>query len=204
VTEPTTPTIQSAQPGTRTEPLTDSQTSTGEGLVTERLVLRAWRVEDAEAALEVYREADVAKWLDPLMDRVPDLAAMRLVLQQWIGEADRLPVPSGRWAIEKRDDGSLLGGVDILPLPPDGVDLEMTWQLRPDAWGQGYATEAGRAVAQWAFDQGLDEVFAVARSANERALATARRIGMEWVGETDKYHGTLLQVFRLRPADLPA
>jgi RimJ/RimL family protein N-acetyltransferase len=181
--------------------LTGSQ-STGVDLVTERLLLRPWRIEDAEAALEVYREVDVARWLDPVMDRVPDLPAMRLVLQQWISEADRLPVPAGRWAIEKRDDGTLLGGVDLLPLPPDGVDLEMTWQLRPDAWGQGYATAAGRAVARWAFDQGLDEVFAVARSANERALRTARRIGMDWVGETDKYHGTRLQVFRLRPADL--
>jgi len=173
-------------------------------LVTERLVLRPWRVDDAEAALDIYREADVAQWLDPVMDRVPDVAAMRLVLQQWIGEADRLPVPAGRWAIEKGDDGTLVGGVDLLPLPPDGVDLEMAWQLRPDAWGLGYATEAGRALAQWAFEQGLDEVFAVARSANERALATARRIGMEWVGETDKYHGTTLQVFRVRPADLAA
>jgi hypothetical protein len=25
---------------------------------------------------------------------------------------------------------------------------------------------------------------------------------MEWVGESDKYHGTRLQVFRLRPDDL--
>ncbi|GFJ95034.1 hypothetical protein [Phytohabitans rumicis] len=32
--------------------------------------------------------------------------------------------------------------------------------------------------------------------------ATARRIGMQWVGETEKYYGLRLQVFRLRPADL--
>jgi hypothetical protein len=29
-----------------------------------------------------------------------------------------------------------------------------------------------------------------------------RRLGMEWVGETDKYHSLRLQVYRLRPADL--
>jgi hypothetical protein len=32
--------------------------------------------------------------------------------------------------------------------------------------------------------------------------ATARRIGMEWVDETEKYYGLRLQVFRIRPADL--
>jgi RimJ/RimL family protein N-acetyltransferase len=78
----------------------------------------------------------------------------------------------------------------------------MGWQLNPQVWGLGYAAEAGRAIAGWAFDEGFDEVLAVARLANERAAATARRIGMEWVGETDKYYGLRLQVFRLRPADL--
>jgi [ribosomal protein S5]-alanine N-acetyltransferase len=41
------------------------------------------------------------------------------------------------------------------------------------------------------------------RPANTRAVATVRRLGMEWVGETEKYHGLRLQEFRLRPGDLP-
>jgi len=40
------------------------------------------------------------------------------------------------------------------------------------------------------------------RPANTRAMATVRRIGMEWVGETEKYHGLRLQEYRLRPGDL--
>jgi RimJ/RimL family protein N-acetyltransferase len=78
----------------------------------------------------------------------------------------------------------------------------MGWQLHPGAWGHGYATEAGRALARWAFSQGTDEILAVVRPANRRALATVRRIGMEWVGETEKYYNLRLQVFRLRAADL--
>jgi hypothetical protein len=42
----------------------------------------------------------------------------------------------------------------------------------------------------------------VVRPANTRAAATVRRIGMEWVGETEKYHNLHLQEFRLRPGDL--
>jgi len=42
----------------------------------------------------------------------------------------------------------------------------------------------------------------VVRPGNVRATATARRNGMEWVGETGKYFGLTLQVYRLRPADL--
>ena len=170
-------------------------------LVTDRLLLRPWQLEDAEHALDVYGDGRVARWLDPAMDRVSDLSGMRLVLQQWMGEAERLVPPAGRWAIELKDSHRVIGGAILLPLPPGDEDLEMGWQLRPDAWGNGYATEAGRSLARWAFTKGLDEIFAVARSANDRAVATARRIGLEWVGETDKYYGMHLQVFRLRRAD---
>ena len=73
--------------------------------------------------------------------------------------------------------------------------------MLPVAWGQGYATEAGRALAAWAFSSGVDELLAVVRPANRRAEATVRRLGMEWVGETDKYYDLRLQVYRLRSAD---
>jgi RimJ/RimL family protein N-acetyltransferase len=173
-------------------------------LVTERLTIRPWRIEDADTALSIYGDSEVARWLSPAMDRVADANAMRLVLQQWIAEDARLTSPAGRWAIELRDGQDLIGGAVLLPLPPRGEDLELGLQLHSDKWGRGYATEAGRALASWAFDEGLDEVLAVARLANIRAEATARRIGMEWVGETEKYYDTRLQVFRLRPGDFDA
>jgi RimJ/RimL family protein N-acetyltransferase len=57
-------------------------------------------------------------------------------------------------------------------------------------------------VAHYAFDSGAEELFSVVRPRNVRGIATARRIGMEWVGETDKYYDLRLQVYRLRKADL--
>jgi RimJ/RimL family protein N-acetyltransferase len=170
-------------------------------LVTERLVLRPWQPDDAEAALEIFGDAEVARWLAPAMDRVPDLAAMRLVLQQWLAEDERMITPAGRWAIELRADGSLIGGATLLPLPPD-EEFEVGWQLKHDAWGRGYATETGLALARWAFREGIEQVMAVVRPANARAEAMVRRLGMEWVGETEKYHNLRLQQYRLRPGDL--
>jgi hypothetical protein len=121
-----------------------------EPLVTDRLVLRPWLVEDAAEALGIYGHPDVARWLSPEMDQVPDLAAMRLLLQQWVAEDDRMPPPAGRWAIDRRDDGRLLGGGILLPLPPGREDLEVGWQLHPQVWGHGYASETTRALAGWA------------------------------------------------------
>ena len=68
--------------------------------------------------------------------------------------------------------------------------------------GNGYASETTHALATCAFSQDVDEIFAVVRTGNARAAATVRRNGMHWVGETAKYFGVDLHVFRLPPADL--
>jgi RimJ/RimL family protein N-acetyltransferase len=172
-------------------------------LHTDRLTLRPWRMDDAEAALRLFGDADVARWLSPAMERVADLDAMKPVLQQWLLEDARAAVPAGRWAIELTEGGEVVGGVALLPLPPGEEDLEIAVQVRSDMWGRGLASEAGNRVAEHALAQdGVDEVFAVARPQNTRAAAMARRMGMEWVGETDKYYDLRLHVYRLRPADL--
>lgn len=171
-------------------------------LTTPRLTLRPWLMDDSPAALEVYGHPEVTRWLSPTMDQVGDLAAMRLVLQQWTAEDARLPAPCGHWAIERRVDRQVIGGTRLLPLPPGNEDLEIGWHLRPDMWGNGYASEAGYALAKWAFGQDIDELFAVVRPSNIRAAATVRRNGMRWVGETSKYFTMNLEIFRLRKSDI--
>jgi RimJ/RimL family protein N-acetyltransferase len=169
------------------------------------LLIRAWEEQDAQAALEIYGSADVARWLAPAIEQVTDLTTMRAVLQVWIEDQPNFVAPAGRWAVVRQEDNEVIGGLLIRLLPPYEVDLELGWQLKPAAWGQGYATEAGRALLRWAFEtKTLDELFAVARPNNARAIATARRLGMEWVGETDKYYGLDLQVYRIRASELKA
>ncbi|MFL6122622.1 GNAT family N-acetyltransferase [Actinophytocola sp.] len=171
-------------------------------LTSERLTLRAWQVDDAAAALEVYGHPEVARWLSPAMDQVRDLATMRVLLQQWIAEDVRLAAPAGRWAIERTGDRHVIGGAVLLHLPPGDEDLEVGWHLTPAMEGLGYADEAMYALASWAFRHEVDELFTVVRPENTRTAATVRQNGMHWVGETTKYFGLDLQVFRLRQADL--
>jgi RimJ/RimL family protein N-acetyltransferase len=172
----------------------------GQRIRTPRLLLRPWAAADADAALTVFGDEQVARWLAPAVDRIPDVETMRALLARWAGE--RVTSPSGRWAVEAAESGEVVGAVALLPLPPDEVDFEIGWQLAPGAWGNGFAAEAGHAVAHYAFASGADEIFAVVRPRNARGAATARRIGMEWVGETEKYYALTLQVYRLRKGDL--
>jgi RimJ/RimL family protein N-acetyltransferase len=183
--------------------LTHEVTIVGSTISTPRLRLRPWHQDDAAGALDIYGSSEVSRWLAPAMDRVNDLDQMRAVITGWIaaplGSEGR---PSGRWVIEETESGRVAGSGQILPLPPEGEDLELGYQLAPWAWGRGLAAEAGHALAHYAFSNGEEEVFAVVRPKNDRGTHAARRIGMEWVGETEKYYDLRLQVFRLRKGDL--
>lgn len=171
-------------------------------LRTARLLVRDWSVGDADEALKIYGHEDTIRWLTHELHRVPDVAAMRAVLQDWIAQQQGMAPGTGRWALTLLEGGALIGGVALLPMPVPEVDIEMGYQLAPEYWGRGYATEAARALARWAFRHSLVEVFALVSPHNVRAAATARNIGMEWVGESTKYHGVHLEVYRLRPDDL--
>jgi RimJ/RimL family protein N-acetyltransferase len=169
---------------------------------TSRLVLRPWSTADAPQALAVFGDESVTRWLSPAINQVSSAEDMAAVISGWL-EAPPA-TPGGRWAVTSASDGQLLGGVAVLPLPPEKEDLEIGWQLAPSVWGQGYAAEAGHAVAHHAFEAGVDELFAVVRPRNTRGARTASSIGMEWVGETEKYYDLRLQVYRLRKGDLDA
>lgn len=171
-------------------------------MTSERLTLRPWQVEDAPAAFAVYGHPEVAPWLSPAMSQVRDLAAMRVLLRRWTAEDSWLVAPAGRWAIERIGDRRVIGGAVLLRLPPGDEDLEIGWHLDPAVAGLGYAKEAMFALASWAFRHEVDELFTVVRPEHTDLAATVRQNGMHWVGETTKYFGLDLQVFRLRQADL--
>jgi len=172
----------------------------GHSIRSPRLALRPWASDDAPAALSIYGAEEVTRWLSPAMQRVDDVPTMEAVIAGWTTET--LPTPAGRWAMELAETGELVGSTVLLPLPPGRDDLQIGWQLAPAFWGKGLAAEAGHAVAHFAFESGVEELFAVVRPRNERGGRTARSIGMEWVGESEKYFDLRLQVYRLRKGEL--
>ena len=177
-----------------------SVTIDGATIRTSRLVLRPWTTDDAPAALTVFGDESVTRWLSPAMAHVTSVDEMAAVISAWLDSPPRRPRAGGRsprpptaasWAASPCSRSLL-----------SASDLEIGWQLDPAAWGQGYAAEAGHAVAHHAFVSGVEELFAVVRPRNARGARTATSIGMEWVGETEKYYDLRLQVYRLRKGEL--
>ena len=78
-------------------------------------------------------------------------------------------------------DGRIVGGCGIGTLREDGP--EIGYWIGVAHWGNGYATEAARAVIDHAFrDIGLKELLAGARVSNPASRRVLEKCGFQWTG----------------------
>jgi RimJ/RimL family protein N-acetyltransferase len=167
------------------------------GFGTERLVARSWSLADADAFFDIYRRWEVARWLGAVPQVVETVDEAEARITRW-AEANLASELEGRWAVQRREDGRPVGTVLLVRLPGGDGEVEVGWHFHPDAWGHGYATESACGALDWAFEHGLDEVYAVVRPGNERSIAVCHRLGMERLGRTTRYYESELELFRLR------
>jgi len=83
-----------------------------------------------------------------------------------------------KWLAYRLDDGELIGRGDLSYGEVDGARrLEIGWAVRERFWGQGYASEIGRAGVKLAFD-GLaaPELVAFTEVHNRRSRAVMTRL----------------------------
>ena len=163
---------------------------------TERTVVRDWRPDEADRFFDIYSRWEVARWLGAEPKAMEDRAEAEDRIARWAALNSERP-GEGRWAVQRKDSGVVVGTVIVVALPDGDGELEVGWHLHPDSWGQGFATEAARGALTRTFDRGAGEVLAVVRPDNAASLAVCRRLGMEGLGRTDRYYGTELELFRI-------
>jgi RimJ/RimL family protein N-acetyltransferase len=149
---------------------------------TERLVLRGWAPRDRAAFAALNADPEVVRWIgdgrpmpratsDELVDRIEE---------QWRARG------FGLWAVEERAGGAFVGFAGLaVPwfLPAVLPAVEVGWRLPRDAWGRGYATEAGGAALAHAFGPlALAEVIATIFPENTRSIRVAEKLGMRRSG----------------------
>lgn len=83
-----------------------------------------------------------------------------------------------RWLVFDADH-TFLGWVGAVP-DVSGVEFDVGWRFRRDAWGHGFATEAARALIDALFAEGARRVFAQTMAVNERSRAVMSRVGLRY------------------------
>lgn len=155
--------------------------------VTDRLILRNWRPEDAVPFHAMFQDRRVMAHLGP-PETLDTVQAMVARITRQIEETGH-----GFWAVERRSDGRFIGFCGIKPGPahtPIEDRPEIGWRLAQDCWGQGYASEAARACIAWVWDRlpQDDSVWAITVPANTRSRALMERLGMARQARLDFDH----------------
>jgi RimJ/RimL family protein N-acetyltransferase len=152
-------------------------------LLTERLILTAPTEDDAGEIFERYAsDPDVTRCLGwPRHQSVDDT---RGFLTFSAAEWERWP--AGPYLIRARANGRLLGSTGLGFDRPD--DAMTGYVLARDAWGQGYATEALRAMVDLARRLRLMRLYAVCHPAHRASARVLEKCGFaldtDWAGTT--------------------
>jgi RimJ/RimL family protein N-acetyltransferase len=147
-----------------------------EPLLTDRLRLRRSVPEDA-AAISVYRTDPEVRRYQGWGDTGPE--GVRAAIEEMQA---RDPGEAGGWvqlSVEDRETGRLIGDVGISPADNDPGVIKIGYTIAPEFQRAGYATEAVRALIDYAFDAlGVDVVRAYASAENAPSIRLAERVGL--------------------------
>jgi RimJ/RimL family protein N-acetyltransferase len=143
--------------------------------------------------------ANLAMDLDPrvhryILAKAPDPERWRARLAAQITSG--WPATGGLWVVERRGEPGFLGWCGLFPLEHCGL-IEIGYRYVPEAWGQGIASEAARAVLDHGFRAlTLDPIVAVAHPDNLASQRVLHKIGLRPKGEAF-FYGQWLRFFRL-------
>src|SRR5712691_8771395 len=142
-------------------------------LETERLVLRAPRLEDAKAVATLANDRRIAE----NTARIPHPYGLADA-ESFLAAVNR---DDGEIAFLITREGVVLGACGITLSEREAPDLGI-W-LGVPFWGHGYATEALRAVIDHAFaDLGFEALQAGARVTNPASRRVLEKCGFQWTG----------------------
>lgn len=113
---------------------------------TPRLEFRRWSASDLDLAASLWCNPDVMRFIGG--PYTPDEVASRV--ERELANDARYEIQY--WPLFTIENGEFAGCCGLKP-HNDGVStLEIGFQLLPDFWGAGYASEAARAVITYAFE----------------------------------------------------
>lgn len=142
-------------------------------MVTERLLIRDLEPRDAEPLASLWSDSEVTRYSGGPRDREK---VVGLVLQEL---QEPRPKRLDRWTVLERATGRFLGECGFLSKDVDGIqEVELIYYLVRDAWNNGFATEAARAILTHGFaDLGLERIIALIDPLNIASERVAVKLG---------------------------
>jgi len=141
---------------------------------TKRLLLRALAPEDIDFVFQHFSNPAVHRYL---LDEPPvrDYAQAEEIIQFYATPKEK---SYNRWVIVRKSDGEAMGTCGYHRWEKRFFRAEIGYDLSPSFWGQGYMTEALRAVISSGFEQmKLNRIEALVYTENDRSIRLLQNLG---------------------------
>jgi len=144
-----------------------------EPIGTQRLVLEPFRPDHAEALFAGLQDRRIYEWISAAPPRSVERLRERMTnaLREREGEGIGLA-----WLAMRAADGACVGKLDAEVLAR-GIATNVGYMFFPPHWGQGYASEAVRALADHLAGAGVREQRATVTVGNEASCRVLERAG---------------------------
>jgi [ribosomal protein S5]-alanine N-acetyltransferase len=147
---------------------------------TERLVLRPLTLDDASALARLAGRREIA---DTTIS-IPHPYSVEQA-RQWIaGSVDLCAKDKAVvFAMQLKREGTVAGTAGLREVDAEHLQAELGFWVAVECWGQGYATEAARAVVNFGFEHlGLNRIYAHHMVRNPASGCVLAKIGMKREG----------------------
>jgi len=149
-------------------------------LDTERLLLREFVVDDWRAVLAYQSDPRYLRYY-PWTERTAE--DVQAFVQRFVGWQDERPRTKFQLAIVRRVEGQLIGTVGIRKEIAKVQKANVGFEVAPEYWGRGYATEAARAMLAFGFDElGLHRIWASCLAENVASVRVLEKLWMRQEG----------------------
>lgn len=118
-------------------------------LETPRLLLRDFTADDWPAVLAYQRDPRYLR-LYEWADRTP--AAVQAFVQMFVDQQHAQPRTRFQLAVTLRATGELIGNCGIRRDSPMSHEAEIGYEIAPDQWGRGYASEAVAVIVRFGIE----------------------------------------------------
>lgn len=143
-------------------------------LETERLRLRLWSEAYFAGFAGMYSDEEQARFIGGRLERPQAWRLMAALAGHWTLRG------YGPWAVVEKSSGEFLGSIGLW-YPEGWLELELGYWLLPEARGTGYATEAGAAARDFAFEAvGAQTLVSYIHPENVPSRRLAERLGARY------------------------
>jgi ribosomal-protein-alanine N-acetyltransferase len=159
-------------------------------LENKRLILRRLLPNDLDRLFALYSDKEIRRYF-PEGTLTHEETKEEL---EWFLDGHPEHPELGLWATIHKETDQFIGRCGLLPWTIEGrAEVEVAYLLAKEYWGQGLATEAALAIADYGFEQlGLSRLICLIDPKNQASQKVAGRIGMRFEKEIEDQFGRAL------------